>query len=67
MLRPHRVVAIGNDAAKVAAKFAGVTEVVQVRHPSYGGQSEFLAQIQCLYNVRASSPQLSLLADDQRR
>lgn len=67
MLRPRRVVAIGNDAAKVAGKFAGITEVVQVRHPSYGGQSEFIAQIQCLYNVRTNSPQLGLLADDQRR
>jgi uracil-DNA glycosylase len=64
MLRPRRLVAIGNDAAKRASRLAGITEVIQVRHPSYGGQREFVAQIQCLYNVRVNARQLSLLVDD---
>lgn len=64
MLRPRRLVAIGNDAAKTATRLTGITEVIQVRHPSYGGQREFIAQIQCLYDVRINARQLNLLADD---
>jgi hypothetical protein len=60
MLHPRRLVAIGNDAAKVASRFAGVTEVVQVRHPSYGGQTEFIHQIRCLYNLSAAEAQMKL-------
>ena len=61
MLRPRRVVAIGNDAAKVAGKFAGVTDVVQVRHPSYGGQPEFIEQIRSLYQLADRNKQMKLL------
>jgi len=66
MLRPRRLVAIGNDAAKTATRLAGVAEVNQVRHPSYGGQREFVAQIQCLYDLRVTTQQLSLVADDEK-
>ncbi len=52
MLQPRRLVAIGNDAAKTAAKMAGVSEVCQVRHPSYGGQREFIYQIGDLYSLK---------------
>jgi hypothetical protein len=61
MLRPRRLVAIGNDAAKVASRLAGVTEVVQVRHPSYGGQSAFVRQIRSLYDLRSRPTQLDLV------
>ena len=61
MLRPRRLVAIGNDAAKVAARLAAMTEVVQVRHPSYGGQNDFIRQIRCLYDLEGSSAQLDLV------
>jgi hypothetical protein len=61
MLHPRRLVAIGNDAAKVAGKFGGVTEVVQVRHPSYGGQTEFIEQIRCLYKLADRNEQMRLL------
>jgi hypothetical protein len=64
MLHPRRIVAIGNDAAKVARKFDWIADIVQVRHPSYGGQREFITQIQCLYDVRMDRVQLSLLADE---
>jgi hypothetical protein len=64
MLRPRRLVAIGNDAAKTASRLAGVAEVVQVRHPSYGGQRDFVAEIQCLYDLRVDIKQLSLLVHD---
>jgi hypothetical protein len=61
MLRPRRLVAIGNDAAKVAFRLAAIREAVQVRHPSYGGQSDFVRQIRCLYDLTEGNEQLKLL------
>jgi hypothetical protein len=57
MLRPRRLVAIGNDAAKVAFRVAALPEVVRVRHPSYGGQSDFVRQIRCLYDLTGGNEQ----------
>jgi hypothetical protein len=59
MLRPRRLVAIGNDAAKAAYRMAAITEVVQVRHPSYGGQRDFVRQIRYVYDLKAEAEQLS--------
>jgi uracil-DNA glycosylase len=53
LLQPRRLVAIGNDAARTAERLAGQRAVVQVRHPSYGGQTEFKEQIGGLYGVPA--------------
>jgi hypothetical protein len=61
MLRPRRLVAIGNDAAKTASRFAGEAGVVQVRHPSYGGQRDFVRQVRCLYALKPEAEQLALL------
>lgn len=61
MLRPHRLVAIGNDAAKSALKISGTRPVIQVRHPSYGGQREFVRQVRCVYDIKAETKQLALL------
>lgn len=61
ILRPRRLVAIGNDAAKTAGRLAGHADVVQVRHPSYGGQRDFIQQIECLYNVRSYCKQSPFL------
>ena len=55
MLRPKRLVAIGNDAAKSLRRIANGAEVIQVRHPSYGGQSDFLKQVTSLYPCRMDS------------
>lgn len=55
LLKPRRLVAIGNDAAHTAYRLAGKHEVLRVRHPSYGGQTEFLEQIGALYGVRGSA------------
>ena len=49
MLKPRRVVAIGNDAAKVLTSIAVDIEIFQVRHPSYGGENTFRRQIATLY------------------
>lgn len=52
LLRPSAIIAIGNDAEKAARGLAGPAEVVKVRHPSYGGQTEFLAGMQAYYGLR---------------
>ena len=54
MLRPKRVVAIGNDAAATALRIVGISEVIKVRHPSYGGQRDFISRIQHLYDLTAN-------------
>jgi len=53
LLRPRRLVAIGNDAAQAARRITDAHEIVQVRHPSYGGQTEFLSQMRTLYRLSA--------------
>jgi hypothetical protein len=55
LLRPKRLVAVGNDAEKVLGKIAGGRVVSKVRHPSYGGQAEFTCQIQALYGLRVAT------------
>jgi uracil-DNA glycosylase len=68
MLKPRRLVAIGNDAAKVATRLVGTAQVAQVRHPSYGGQRDFIMQVQCLYDLEeVSAGQLPLLASSEGR
>jgi uracil-DNA glycosylase len=61
MLRPRRIVAIGNDAAKAAARTSGTIEVHKVRHPSYGGQGEFICQVRQLYALNHTLDQQRLL------
>jgi hypothetical protein len=54
----RRVIAIGNDAAQYARRFA--VEVCPVRHPSYGGTRAFRHGIGALYKLK--NRQLSLLS-----
>lgn len=56
LLKPRRLIAIGNDAAKTAKIFAEGHEIIQVRHPSYGGQKQFLEQIQNVYSLLNECP-----------
>lgn len=51
LLRPKRIIALGNDADKTARRFAETCQVVKARHPSYGGQTEFLRQIGDAYGI----------------
>jgi hypothetical protein len=51
IIEPRRFIAIGNDAANVVARMAEEREVTKVRHPSYGGEAEFLRQIRNLYGA----------------
>ena len=52
LLKPHRLVAIGNDAARTVHRLKCQHRIIQVRHPSYGGQTRFLAQMCKLYNLQ---------------
>ena len=49
LLRPRRLVAIGNDAGQTARRFYDQNRVIQVRHPSHGGQIKFMTQMNELY------------------
>ncbi len=49
MIKPRRIVAIGRDAGLALAKLDISVEVV--RHPSYGGQAEFIAGVNHIYGV----------------
>jgi|SRR6185312_15748492 len=51
LLRPARIVAIGNNAAAAANRISGSTAAVAVRHPSYGGQRQFEHTIAELYGL----------------
>ncbi len=52
MLRPRRIVAVGNDAMRSIQKFSNTCQILKVRHPSYGGQTEFLRQVRDIYQLR---------------
>ena len=54
LLKPRRIVAIGNDAEKAAMQFNRQCEVLKVRHPSYGGQNIFLNQINSIYEINTT-------------
>ena len=55
LLKPRRLIAIGNDAAQTAHRLSDQHRVVQVRHPSYGGQTQFVAQMSKLYDLHGNS------------
>ena len=52
MLKPRRIVAIGRDAS-IALNSLSIP-VETVRHPSYGGQAEFVAGINAIYGLPAT-------------
>lgn len=52
LLKPKRLIGLGNDAERALLSIAGDRHVVKVRHPSYGGQTEFQTQIRDLYGIR---------------
>ncbi len=54
LLHPKRLVAIGNDAHKCALKIFPSSSTYKVRHPSYGGEKDFIKQICDLYNIKPS-------------
>jgi hypothetical protein len=58
LLGPARIIAIGNDAAAAANRVVDALPVICVRHPSYGGQTQFLHQMGKLYNVDSQNRRL---------
>ena len=51
LLKPRRLIPIGNNAALTANRLRKKQEVFKVRHPSYGGQNEFLKQTRKIYGL----------------
>ena len=51
LLKPRKLVAVGNDAEKTANRVASKEIVKKVQHPSYGGQPIFLRQMAELYDL----------------
>lgn len=49
MIQPRRIVAIGRDAGLALVDLE--VQVQVVRHPSYGGQTEFIAGVHAIYGV----------------
>jgi hypothetical protein len=64
MFQPQRIVAIGRDA-QMALRGLDIP-VVTVRHPSYGGQGEFIASLYELYGVKQRTPRDPELALETR-
>lgn len=58
LLRPERIIAIGNDAAAAANRVADTVPVICVRHPSYGGQTQFIRQVSELYELSSQAKSL---------
>ena len=54
VLKPKRLIAIGNDAEQAVSRVRSSQEVVKVRHPSYGGQAQFINGITDLYSSQMS-------------
>lgn len=52
ILRPKKVVAIGNDAYNCSVRIFPNSEVIKIRHPSYGGERTFAKQLTELYGLK---------------
>ena len=55
LLKPCRLVAIGNDAAQSARRLCSLPKVIKVRHPSHGGRRRFSVQMSELYSLNGGS------------
>ena len=49
LLKPERLVAIGNDAVFSLGRLRGERKVFRVRHPAHGGQREFRRRMSEIY------------------
>ena len=59
-LKPRRIIAIGNDAYNALSGMISEENLCKVRHPSYGGQNEFLRVMETLYADSMSTIQKNL-------
>lgn len=60
MLSPKRIIAIGNDAAVSANKVFEPSKIYKVRHPSYGGQNQFIDEVSEIYGLIKLNRQIDL-------
>lgn len=60
MLSPFKIIAIGNDAAISANKLFDSSKIYKVRHPSYGGQNQFISEISDIYGLVKRKNQMDL-------
>lgn len=51
VVRPKRIVCVGNDALAVVSRLSDSIPIHGVRHPSYGGQTQFIGQVSALYEL----------------
>lgn len=61
-LEPKRIIAIGNDAYNALSRMIPEENLRKVRHPSYGGQNEFLRTMEMLYADSISTVQKNLFS-----
>ncbi|MGJ8628769.1 MAG: uracil-DNA glycosylase [Sulfitobacter sp.] len=61
LIQPKRIVAIGNDASKVATRIFPDSQVHCIRHPSYGGQAQFAAGVSEIYSLEKPDKQPRLI------
>jgi len=62
-LQPKRIIAIGNDAYNVLSGVFTEDFVYKARHPSYGGQTEFLTTMNTLYATQMDDCESDLFAN----
>lgn len=60
MIKPRQLVSIGNDAVSSVKRVAPLIPSVKVRHPSYGGQTDFILQISKAYKIDVNFKQQNL-------
>lgn len=63
LIKPRRIVAIGRDAHLALSEME--LPVIPVRHPSYGGQAEFIDGVYRLYGVAEDLPVQLCFGDAQ--
>ncbi|WP_292040082.1 MULTISPECIES: uracil-DNA glycosylase [unclassified Brevundimonas] len=59
MVQPAKIVAIGRDASQALGELGVACDAV--RHPSYGGQAEFVAGMHAIYGVANIQPSFAEL------
>jgi hypothetical protein len=58
LLRPKRIIGLGIDAGSAATRMGPRESAFAVRHPSYGGQPQFVKQITALYELPQEQAEL---------
>jgi uracil-DNA glycosylase len=59
-IAPRQIIAIGNDAFNTLTSLFTESRVYKARHPSYGGQNDFLNTMHALYSDCIVTPESDL-------